>query len=57
VPLDVGFPSDRIAYIVSDAQADVVLSLSHLRGHLSQARALVIAALSVEILRPPRERS
>ena len=29
VPLDVGFPADRIAYIVADAGARLVLSLSH----------------------------
>ena len=32
VPLDPGFPADRIAYIVSDAAASAVLSLSHLRA-------------------------
>ena len=31
VPLDVGFPADRIEYIVSDAGARMVLSLSHVR--------------------------
>ncbi|HSL09507.1 MAG TPA: amino acid adenylation domain-containing protein, partial [Pseudonocardiaceae bacterium] len=37
VPLDVGFPSDRLSYIVGDAGVGMVLSLSHLRdrvGHL-----------------------
>ena len=44
VPLDPGFPADRIAYIVSDAAAMAVLSLSHLRlPHLEQVRELVIA--------------
>ncbi len=29
VPLDVGFPADRIAYIIEDAKVQLVLSLSH----------------------------
>ena len=37
VPLDVGFPSDRLAYIVSDAGVTMVLTLSHLRDHLERA--------------------
>ena len=43
VPLDAGFPADRIAYIVSDAAAAAVLSLSHLRACLAQVRAEVVA--------------
>ena len=37
VPLDVGFPADRVSFIVDDADVGMVLSLSHLRdrvGHL-----------------------
>jgi non-ribosomal peptide synthetase-like protein len=34
VPLDVGFPSDRTAYIISDAGARMVLSLSHVRDRV-----------------------
>ena len=36
VPLDVGFPADRIAYIVADSAATAVLSMSHLRCHLTE---------------------
>ncbi|WP_214365403.1 Pls/PosA family non-ribosomal peptide synthetase [Pseudonocardia sp. H11422] len=43
VPLDPGFPTDRLAYIVADAGAVVVLTLSHLRGHLRDVRALLVA--------------
>jgi non-ribosomal peptide synthetase-like protein len=43
VPLDVAFPADRIAYIIEDSGAIAVLSMSHLRGQLTDARALVIA--------------
>jgi non-ribosomal peptide synthetase component F len=43
VPLDPGFPPDRIAYIVVDAAATAVLSLAHLRPHLAQVRAQVVA--------------
>jgi amino acid adenylation domain-containing protein len=35
VPLDPGFPADRMAYIAADAEVSVVLSLSHLRGLLA----------------------
>jgi non-ribosomal peptide synthetase-like protein len=34
VPLDVGFPADRIAYIVADSGARMVLSLSHVRDRV-----------------------
>ena len=42
VPLDVGFPADRLAFIVSDADVAVVLSLEHLRSHLADADAEVV---------------
>ena len=34
VPLDAGFPTDRLAYITQDAGVRIVLSLSHLRDRL-----------------------
>jgi non-ribosomal peptide synthetase-like protein len=34
VPLDAGFPADRIAYILSDAGVRFVLSLSHVRDRV-----------------------
>ena len=43
VPLDPGFPADRLGYIVADSAATAVLSLAHLRPHLVAVRALVIA--------------
>jgi non-ribosomal peptide synthetase-like protein len=33
VPLDIGFPADRLSYIVSDANVRMVLSRSHLAAH------------------------
>ncbi|WP_242909373.1 Pls/PosA family non-ribosomal peptide synthetase [Actinomadura terrae] len=42
VPLDAGYPPDRLAYIVEDAGVRTVLSLSHLRDHLRQAEAEVL---------------
>ncbi|GAA3048377.1 non-ribosomal peptide synthetase [Pseudonocardia yunnanensis] len=42
VPLDVGFPADRLAFIVSDADVAVVLSLEHLRSHLADADVEVV---------------
>ena len=43
VPLDPGFPPDRLAYIVADSDSCAVLSLTHLRASLNEVRALVIA--------------
>ncbi len=42
VPLDVGFPTDRMAYIVQDVDVGVVLSLSHLRGRLGDIGVPVV---------------
>ncbi|MDI1464931.1 amino acid adenylation domain-containing protein [Catellatospora sp. KI3] len=36
VPLDAGFPADRLAYITADAGARLVLTLSHLRDRLAE---------------------
>lgn len=42
VPLDPGFPPDRLKYIVEDADVTVVLSLSHLKDLLPEVAALTI---------------
>jgi non-ribosomal peptide synthetase-like protein len=42
VPLDPGFPADRVGYIVSDAAASAVLTLEHLRSHLEEMQAEVV---------------
>ncbi|TMQ93098.1 amino acid adenylation domain-containing protein [Actinomadura soli] len=42
VPLDAGYPPERLSYIVADAGVRTVLSLSHLREHLRQADAAVL---------------
>ncbi|WUI01314.1 amino acid adenylation domain-containing protein [Spirillospora sp. NBC_00431] len=42
VPLDAGYPPDRLSYIVEDAGVRTVLSLSHLRDHLRQSGAAVL---------------
>jgi hypothetical protein len=42
VPLDPGFPPDRLKYIVEDADVAVVLSLSHLKDLLAEVAALTI---------------
>ncbi|GHJ49658.1 peptide synthetase [Catellatospora sp. TT07R-123] len=39
VPLDAGFPADRLAYITADAGARLVLTLSHLRDRLADTGA------------------
>ncbi|MGQ0776771.1 MAG: Pls/PosA family non-ribosomal peptide synthetase [Pseudonocardiales bacterium] len=43
VPLDVGFPPERLSYIVGDAGVRLVLSLSHLRDRLQSLPATVLA--------------
>jgi non-ribosomal peptide synthetase-like protein len=42
VPLDAGFPPDRLAYIVQDAEVGLVLSQAHLREHLADVPAEVL---------------
>ena len=41
VPLDAGYPADRIAYIIADADVAQVLTLSHLRDRLVDVMASV----------------
>ncbi|MDI3331846.1 MAG: amino acid adenylation domain-containing protein [Micrococcus sp.] len=43
VPLDAGFPSDRIGYIMEDAGCSRVLTLDHLTGLLPDSGALALA--------------
>jgi amino acid adenylation domain-containing protein len=42
VPLDAGFPPDRLAFIVQDSGVSRVLSLTHLRPHLDDVTATVV---------------
>jgi len=42
VPLDAAIPADRISYILRDAEAGLVLSLSHLRDRLQESSAAVL---------------
>lgn len=51
VPLDIGFPQDRLSYIVSDASVRTVLSLSHLADRVAHL------AGSAELLYLDRERA
>ncbi|MDQ4093068.1 MAG: AMP-binding protein, partial [Actinomycetota bacterium] len=51
VPLDVGFPADRVSFIVGDADVGMVVSLSHLRdrvGHLP-ATLLCVDEIAAQI--------
>jgi natural product biosynthesis luciferase-like monooxygenase protein len=43
VPLDPTYPRDRIAYMVDDAKAPVILTLEHLRDDMPHTPATVIA--------------
>ncbi|RCG31503.1 amino acid adenylation domain-containing protein [Sphaerisporangium album] len=42
VPLDAGFPPDRLAYILRDAAVRMVLTLSHLRDRVPDATLLCL---------------
>ncbi|HEX9087231.1 MAG TPA: Pls/PosA family non-ribosomal peptide synthetase [Arthrobacter sp.] len=42
VPLDAGFPPDRLKYIVEDADVALVLSLSHLKDLLPEVAAATV---------------
>ena len=48
VPLDVGFPADRLAYIVSDAGARLVLTLSHVRDRVEGLEQFAPSLLYVD---------
>ncbi|MHC8506391.1 Pls/PosA family non-ribosomal peptide synthetase [Pseudonocardia artemisiae] len=48
VPLDVGFPPDRIAYIVDDAGVRLVLSLIHVRDRVPGLEDLVPSVLYLD---------
>ncbi|WP_248961966.1 Pls/PosA family non-ribosomal peptide synthetase [Sphaerisporangium perillae] len=50
VPLDAGFPADRLAYIVRDAGVRMVLSLSHLRDRIEHVDAAILCVDEVEAL-------
>jgi non-ribosomal peptide synthetase-like protein len=42
VPLDVGFPAERVSFIVGDADVGMVLSLSHLRDRVANLPATLL---------------
>ncbi|WP_197938772.1 Pls/PosA family non-ribosomal peptide synthetase [Phytohabitans flavus] len=48
VPLDVGFPADRLAYIAQDANVHTVLTTSHLRDRLGHLAATPLCLDDVE---------
>ncbi|WP_018773553.1 Pls/PosA family non-ribosomal peptide synthetase [Arthrobacter sp. 131MFCol6.1] len=48
VPLDPGFPPDRLQYIVEDANVSMVLSLSHLRDLLPEVAAVTVCVDDVQ---------
>jgi non-ribosomal peptide synthetase-like protein len=50
VPLDVGFPPDRLSYIVQDAGVQIVLSLSHVRDRFQDAGVTLLCVDEVEAL-------
>ncbi|BCJ72972.1 peptide synthetase [Catellatospora sp. IY07-71] len=59
VPLDTGFPADRLAYIVADSGSRLVLSLSHLRDHLAEvtgAEVLCLDEAGAELAATPEQR-
>jgi non-ribosomal peptide synthetase-like protein len=50
VPLDVGFPSDRMAYIISDAGVNLVLSLSDVTEKVPDVAALGADVVFVDLV-------
>lgn len=48
VPLDPGFPPDRLQYIVEDANAAMILSLSHLRDLVPEVAAVTVCLDEVQ---------
>ncbi|MFE4227318.1 Pls/PosA family non-ribosomal peptide synthetase [Arthrobacter sp. NPDC056886] len=48
VPLDPGFPPDRLQYIVEDANAAMILSLSHLRDLVPEVAAVTVSVDEVQ---------
>ncbi|MFC4429605.1 Pls/PosA family non-ribosomal peptide synthetase [Citricoccus alkalitolerans] len=58
VPLDAGFPADRMGYIMEDSGVSSVLTLSHLEGLLpeGETRALVLDTVDVDIVGQPDHR-
>jgi non-ribosomal peptide synthetase-like protein len=50
VPLDVGFPPDRLSYIVQDAEVRLVLTLSHVRDRLQHVAATLLCVDEAEAL-------
>jgi non-ribosomal peptide synthetase-like protein len=50
VPLDVGFPPDRLSYILQDSGARIVLSLLHLHDRLEDVPATLFCLDEVEAL-------
>ena len=48
VPLDPGFPPDRLQYIVEDANVAMILSLSHLKDLLPEVAAVTVCLDDVQ---------
>ncbi|MBU5236574.1 AMP-binding protein, partial [Vibrio cholerae] len=42
VPLDPQFPAERLAYMLEDSRARVLLTQPHLLGHLAQPRSVQV---------------
>ncbi len=49
VPLDVGYPADRLAYIAQDAGVCLVLTLTHLRERLSDVAVPAVCLDEVDV--------
>ncbi|WP_241521715.1 Pls/PosA family non-ribosomal peptide synthetase [Arthrobacter pityocampae] len=57
VPLDPGFPADRLKYIIDDADVSLTLTLSHLAGSLPREARIIsldLAAPDIEDQDPAR---
>jgi non-ribosomal peptide synthetase-like protein len=48
VPLDVGFPADRLAFIAQDAAVSMLVTMSHLRGCLESVDVATLCCVDEE---------
>ena len=49
VPLDVGFPADRLAFIAQDAAVSMLVTISHLRGCLESVDVATVCCVDEEV--------
>ena len=53
VPIDVDYPKDRMAFMVEDAQAKVILAQRHLKANLPKTKAAIICLDEKQAINAP----